>query len=89
MNYVKILDGINSGDQIGGPFDLASVLIDCIKKNKNFNKENLRKMYQDWWNNGKFIIYYRYNQLNIFNGGGRGCQTSFLMQYNKEILSVT
>ena len=31
-NFYKILNGINLGDQIGGPFDLASVLIDCIKK---------------------------------------------------------
>ena len=53
-NADPILNGINNGDQIGGPFDLASILIDCIKKNKNFNKENLRKMYQDWWNNGAF-----------------------------------
>ncbi len=32
MHYTKILNGINEGDQIGGPFDLASVLIDSIKK---------------------------------------------------------
>ena len=38
MHYIKILNGINIGDQIGGPFDLASVLIDCIKKNNKFNK---------------------------------------------------
>ena len=32
-NVYKILNGINLGDQIGGPFDLASVLINAIKKN--------------------------------------------------------
>ena len=31
-NAYRILNGINLGDQIGGPFDLASVLIDCVKK---------------------------------------------------------
>ena len=30
-NVYKILNGINLGDQIGGPFDLASVLINAIK----------------------------------------------------------
>ena len=54
MHYIKILNGINIGDQIGGPFDLASVLIDCIKKNNKFNKEDLRKMYLNWWSNGAF-----------------------------------
>ena len=32
MYYSKILNGINEGDQIGGSFDLASILIDSIKK---------------------------------------------------------
>ena len=54
MNYTKILNGINEGDQIGGPYDLASVLIDCIKKNNKFNKEDLSKMYLSWWRNGAF-----------------------------------
>ena len=31
-NVYKILNGINLGDQIRGPFDLASVLINSIKK---------------------------------------------------------
>ena len=53
-NAYRILNGINLGDQIGGPFDLASVLIDCIKKNNKFNKEDLRKMYQNWWKNGAY-----------------------------------
>ena len=45
MNDIyKYLNGINLGDQIGGPFDLASVLIDCIKKNNKFNKEDLKKV---------------------------------------------
>ena len=54
MHYIKILNGINEGDQIGGPFDLASVLIDSIKKNNNFNKLDTRKMYLQWWENGAF-----------------------------------
>ena len=54
MHYTKILNGINEGDQIGGPFDLASVLIDSIKKNNNFNKLDTRKMYLQWWENGAF-----------------------------------
>ena len=53
-NFYKILNGINLGDQIGGPFDLASVLIDCIKKNNKFNKEDLFKKYLNWWKNGAF-----------------------------------
>ena len=54
MHYTKILNGINEGDQIGGPFDLASVLIDSIKKNNNFNKLDTSKMYLQWWKNGAF-----------------------------------
>ena len=54
-NVYKILNGINLGDQIGGPFDLASVLVDCIKKNNKFNKEDLCKKYLNWWKNGAFI----------------------------------
>ncbi len=54
MHYTKILNGINEGDQIGGPFDLASVLIDSIKKNNNFNKLDTSKMYLRWWKNGAF-----------------------------------
>ena len=52
----QTLNGINLSDQIGETFDLESILINFIKTNKNFNKEDLRKMYQDWWNNGKLII---------------------------------
>ena len=53
-NVYKILNGINLGDQIGGPFDLASVLINAIKKKSNFNKSYLTKMYLNWWKNGAF-----------------------------------
>ena len=38
MYYSKILNGINEGDQIGGPFDLASVLIDSIKIREKLTK---------------------------------------------------
>ena len=32
-------------------FDL---IIDCIKKNNKFNKEDLCKKYLNWWKNGAF-----------------------------------
>ena len=53
-NVYKILNGINLGDQIGGPFDLATILIDCIKKNNKFNKQDLCKNYLNLWKNGAF-----------------------------------
>ena len=53
-NFYKILNGINSGDQIGGTIDLASILTDSIKKNNKFNKEDLCKKYLNWWKNGIF-----------------------------------
>ena len=54
-NYIRlILDGIQEGDQIGGPFELAKIFTESLKINDGFNEKDLRKRYLDWWKEDAF-----------------------------------
>ena len=49
-----ILRGIKEGDQIGGPFELAKIVSKSLKSNNEFNEDDLRKRYLDWWKEDAF-----------------------------------
>ena len=41
-NYTQlILKGIDEGDQIGGPFELAKIFSKSLEQNKGFDEDNL------------------------------------------------
>ena len=44
-----ILDGIEMGDQIGGPSELAKIFAESLKINNGFNEKDLTTRYLDWW----------------------------------------
>ena len=41
--------GIEEGDQIGGPYELAKILLRSLELNNGFTEDDLRKSYLDWW----------------------------------------
>ena len=49
-----IINGIKMGDQIGGPYNLAKIFSNSLKINNNFNENDLRKKYLNWWKEGAF-----------------------------------
>lgn len=49
-----ILDGIKKGDKNGGPTELAKILIESLIACNGFNKKDLKKRYQQWWNTDAF-----------------------------------
>jgi len=54
-NYTQlILKGIDEGDQIGGPFELAKIFSNSLEQNKGFNEDNLRQRYLNWWKSDAF-----------------------------------
>ena len=54
-NYSQlILKGIEEGDQIGGPFELAKIFSKSLEQNKGFNEDNLRQKYLNWWKSDAF-----------------------------------
>ena len=54
-NYIRlILDGIQEGDQIGGPFELAKIFSKSLEQNKGLNENNLRNRYLNWWKSDAF-----------------------------------
>ena len=55
INYCDlILDGINEGDQIGGPYQLAKIFLKSLELNNGFIEADLRKRYLDWWKEDAF-----------------------------------
>ena len=55
INYSQlILRGIKEGDQIGGPYELAKILLRSLEKKNGFNEKDLRKRYLIWWRGEAF-----------------------------------
>ena len=54
-NEIKlILKGVKKGDQIGGPYELSSILAKSLQANDGFNKNDLIHRYLEWWKAGAF-----------------------------------
>ena len=49
-----IIEGIQTGDQIGGPTELAKILTDSLTTNKKFDEQDLRQRYLNWWKSDAF-----------------------------------
>jgi ADP-ribosylglycohydrolase len=60
-----ILEGIKKGDIIGGPYELAKILLKSLEKNKEFNENDLRNRYLDWWKGDAFDTGPTFS--NVFN----------------------
>ena len=53
-NIELILKGIEEGDQIGGPYELAKIFSKSLEFNNGFNESDLRNRYFDWWRGDAF-----------------------------------
>ena len=54
-NYSQlILKGIEEGDQIGGPYQLALIFSKSLEFNNGFDRSDLRSRYLDWWKGEAF-----------------------------------
>jgi len=60
-----IIEGIQIGDQIGGPTELAKILTDSLIVNKRFDEQDLRQRYLNWWKSDAFDTGPTY--ANVFN----------------------
>ncbi len=55
LDYTKlILNGIQDGDKIGGPSELAKILSKSLISNNGFNENDLRSRYLHWWKGDAF-----------------------------------
>ena len=70
-NYSQlILKGIEEGDQIGGPYELAKILLGSLKQKNGFNENDLRNKYLDWWKGEAFDTGPTY--ASVFNKINKG-----------------
>ena len=53
-NIELILKGIEEGDQIGGPYELAKIFSKSLEFNNGFDESDLRNRYFDWWRGNAF-----------------------------------
>jgi len=53
-NIELILKGIEEGDQIGGPYELAKIFSKSLEFNNGFDESDLRNRYFDWWRGDAF-----------------------------------
>ena len=53
-NIELILKGIEEGDQIGGPYELAKIFSKSLEFNNGFDESHLRNRYFDWWRGNAF-----------------------------------
>ena len=65
-----IIEGIQTGDQIGGPTELAKILTDSLSVNKRFDEQDLRQRYLNWWKSDAFDTGPTY--ANVFNKIDKG-----------------
>ena len=65
-----IIEGIQTGDQIGGPTELAKILTDSLTANKRFDEQDLRQRYLNWWKSDAFDTGPTY--ANVFNKIDKG-----------------
>jgi ADP-ribosylglycohydrolase len=49
-----ILDGIQEGDEIGGPYKMAQILSQSVYSQGAFNLDDVSKKYLNWWRAGSF-----------------------------------
>lgn len=52
--YEQICSGLEIGDQIGGPTELAHILCESIQGYGSFDKNDLTKRYLHWWKTDAF-----------------------------------
>ena len=70
-NYSQlILKGIEEGDQIGGPYELAKILLESLNQINGFNENDLRNKYLDWWKGEAFDTGPTY--ASVFNKINKG-----------------
>ena len=70
-NYSQlILKGIEEGDQIGGPYELAKIFSKSLELNNGFNENDLRKRYLGWWKGDAFDTGPTY--ASVFNKINKG-----------------
>ncbi len=53
-NVELILKGIEEGDQIGGPYELAKIFSKSLEFNNGFDESDLRNRYLNWWRGDAF-----------------------------------
>ena len=53
-NIELILKGIEEGDQIGGPYELAKIFSKSLEFNNGFDESDLRNRYFNWWRGDAF-----------------------------------
>ena len=53
-NIELILKGIEEGDQIGGPYELAKIFSKSLEFNNGFEESDLRNRYLKWWRGDAF-----------------------------------
>ena len=73
-----ILKGIERGDQIGGPFELAKILSKSLGANNGFNRDDLRSKYLCWWKEGAFDTGPTY--ANVFTKIDNGMQPNLAVK---------
>ena len=70
-NYSQlILKDIEEGDQIGGPYELAKILLESLNQINGFNENDLRNKYLDWWKGEAFDTGPTY--ASVFNKINKG-----------------
>ena len=52
--FELVCSGLENGDQIGGPTELARILCDSIHACGTFDKHDLTKRYLRWWKTDAF-----------------------------------
>ena len=52
--FEQVCSGLENGDQIGGPTELARILCDSIQACGTFDKHDLTKRYLRWWKTDAF-----------------------------------
>ena len=69
-NIELILKGIEEGDQIGGPYELAQIFSKSLEFKNGFDESDLRNSYLDWWRGDAFDTGPTY--ASVFNKINKG-----------------
>ena len=70
-NYIElILKGIEEGDLIGGPYELAQIFSKSLELKNRFDESDLRNRYLDWWRGDAFDTGPTY--ASVFNKINKG-----------------
>ena len=71
-NIELILKGIEKGDQIGGPYELAKIFSKSLELNNGFDESDLRNRYLKWWRGDAFDTGPTY--ASVFNKINKGME---------------